>query len=243
MNLPLGWLQLRHRPVRLMVALSGIAFAVLLVMMQVGFRSALFESAVRFHERFDYDIGEYRVDYAIDTLDERYFPKTGLLANLKLVKSDQSLGADQEFDQAQLVAFNAWTADRHTFFAGIEYDVSSDDEIPLYALYSGGGFPRLSGYQYGELVGENFGLLMTGYRYQMLQNSIFPGYVGATLEYGNVSRDRTDVFSDGLLNGSVYIGIDSLIGPFYLGVGAGPGGRYTGFMTIGSIFINDSLIQ
>ena len=44
MNLPLGWLQLRHRPVRLLVALSGIAFAVLLVMMQVGFRAALFES-------------------------------------------------------------------------------------------------------------------------------------------------------------------------------------------------------
>jgi putative ABC transport system permease protein len=62
MNLPLGWLQLRHRPVRLMVALSGIAFAVLLVMMQVGFRSALFESAVRFHERFDYDIALFSPD-------------------------------------------------------------------------------------------------------------------------------------------------------------------------------------
>ncbi len=56
MNLPLGWLQLRHRPVRLLVALSGIGFAVLLIMMQLGFRSALFESAVRFHERLNYDI-------------------------------------------------------------------------------------------------------------------------------------------------------------------------------------------
>jgi putative ABC transport system permease protein len=52
----LGWLQLKHKPLRLAVALSGIAFAVLLIMMQLGFRSALFESAVRFHERFDYDI-------------------------------------------------------------------------------------------------------------------------------------------------------------------------------------------
>ena len=56
MNLPIGWLQLRHRPVRLMVALAGIAFAVLLIMMQLGFRSALFESAVRIHERLNYDI-------------------------------------------------------------------------------------------------------------------------------------------------------------------------------------------
>jgi len=58
----LGWLQLKHKPVRLIVALSGISFAVLLIMMQLGFRSALFESAVRFHERFDYDIALFSPD-------------------------------------------------------------------------------------------------------------------------------------------------------------------------------------
>jgi putative ABC transport system permease protein len=58
----LGWLQLRHKPLRLAVALSGIAFAVLLIMMQLGFRSALFESAVRFHERFAYDIALFSPD-------------------------------------------------------------------------------------------------------------------------------------------------------------------------------------
>ncbi|MCU0989982.1 MAG: hypothetical protein MUE63_10455 [Xanthomonadales bacterium] len=58
----LGWLQLRHKPLRLAVALSGIAFAVLLIMMQLGFRSALFESAARFHERFDYDIALFSPD-------------------------------------------------------------------------------------------------------------------------------------------------------------------------------------
>ena len=41
---------------------SGIAFAVLLIMMQLGFRSALFESAVRFHERMDYDIALFSPD-------------------------------------------------------------------------------------------------------------------------------------------------------------------------------------
>jgi hypothetical protein len=58
----LGWLQLRHKPLRLAVALSGIAFAVLLILMQLGFRSALFESAVRFHERLDYDIALFSPD-------------------------------------------------------------------------------------------------------------------------------------------------------------------------------------
>jgi putative ABC transport system permease protein len=62
MRAPIGWLQLTHKPLRLLVALSGIAFAVLLIMMQLGFRSALFESAVRFHERFDYDIALFSPD-------------------------------------------------------------------------------------------------------------------------------------------------------------------------------------
>ena len=59
---PLGWMQLRHRPLRLLVALAGIGFAVLLIMMQLGFRSALFESAVRYHERFRYDIALFSPD-------------------------------------------------------------------------------------------------------------------------------------------------------------------------------------
>ena len=62
MSPPLGWLQLKHKPLRLIVALCGIAFAVLLIMMQLGFRSALFESAVRFHEKFDYDIALFSPD-------------------------------------------------------------------------------------------------------------------------------------------------------------------------------------
>jgi len=62
MNAPLGWKQLRHKPWRLAVALLGIAFAVLLIMMQLGFREALFESAVRYHERFNYDIALFSPD-------------------------------------------------------------------------------------------------------------------------------------------------------------------------------------
>src|SRR5690606_37796179 len=62
MRAPLGWAQLTHRPMRLVVAVAGVAFAVLLIMMQLGFRSALFESAVRFHERLEYDIALFSPD-------------------------------------------------------------------------------------------------------------------------------------------------------------------------------------
>lgn len=58
----LGWMQLKHRPMRLLVAVGGIGFAVLLILMQLGFRAALFESAVRFHERLEYDIALFSPD-------------------------------------------------------------------------------------------------------------------------------------------------------------------------------------
>jgi putative ABC transport system permease protein len=38
------------------VALAGVAFAVVLVSMQLGFRSAMYESAVRYHEHLRYDL-------------------------------------------------------------------------------------------------------------------------------------------------------------------------------------------
>lgn len=39
LRVPLGWQQLRHRPLRLLVAVTGIGFAVLLIMMLLGYRT------------------------------------------------------------------------------------------------------------------------------------------------------------------------------------------------------------
>lgn len=54
--IPLGWLQLWNRKLRFLVALLGIAFAVMLILMQLGFRASLFDSAIRLHRTFVYDV-------------------------------------------------------------------------------------------------------------------------------------------------------------------------------------------
>jgi NTE family protein len=196
-----------------------------------------------FADPFDFNRGEYQVRALYDSQDDRYFPKSGLLARFVATRSDSALGADQNYNQYETRLFDAWTRDRHTFFAALEYDISSNDPIPIQSLYQAGGFPRLSGFSYDELIGENFGMVLGGYRYQLLESSILPGYLGGTIEYGNVARHRSDVFSDGILNGSVYFGVDSIVGPLYLGVGFAEGGRYSGFLTIGSIFVGESLVR
>ena len=61
-KIPLGWMQLRHQKLRLLVALSGIAFAVVLILMQLGFRSSLFESAVRYQQKLNYDLAIFSTE-------------------------------------------------------------------------------------------------------------------------------------------------------------------------------------
>ncbi|TAE59962.1 MAG: FtsX-like permease family protein [Nostocales cyanobacterium] len=55
-KIPLSWLQLTREKIRLAVALSGIAFADILMFMQLGFRDALYYSNVRMHTSLKGDI-------------------------------------------------------------------------------------------------------------------------------------------------------------------------------------------
>ncbi|MBE9236567.1 FtsX-like permease family protein [Anabaena aphanizomenioides LEGE 00250] len=55
-KIPLSWLQLTREKTRLAVALSGIAFADILMFMQLGFRDALYYSNVRMHSSLKGDI-------------------------------------------------------------------------------------------------------------------------------------------------------------------------------------------
>lgn len=53
---PLGWKQLIHAKGRLAIATAGVAFAVLLIFMQLGFMNMLFDSAVSIHRKLNADI-------------------------------------------------------------------------------------------------------------------------------------------------------------------------------------------
>lgn len=75
--LPLGWLQLKYQKLRLLSATLGIAFAVILIFVQLEFREAIFVSAVRYHNSLDYDLMMVspKTDYL---LAARAFPRNRL---------------------------------------------------------------------------------------------------------------------------------------------------------------------
>ena len=73
----LAWLQLRHQKVRLAVAIAGVAFAVILMFMQLGFQDALFRSAVNVHQRLTGDLFFFHPNYNVLAFPT-YFPRARL---------------------------------------------------------------------------------------------------------------------------------------------------------------------
>lgn len=55
-KIPLSWLQLTREKPRLLVALAGIAFADILMFMQLGFQAALYDSTTRLHKSLRADL-------------------------------------------------------------------------------------------------------------------------------------------------------------------------------------------
>src|SRR5687767_9164990 len=62
-RIPLAWLQLTNEKLRLAAALAGIAFAVILMLMQLGLQAALLDAAVLHYNVFDAEIVLYSSQY------------------------------------------------------------------------------------------------------------------------------------------------------------------------------------
>jgi NTE family protein len=187
-------------------------------------------------QRSNFDAGEYVLNLQYDRLDDRYFPSDGSYLKFDYFDSDESLGSDSQFEQIDAFAMHVWTRSRHNFLIGARYATTLDENAPPYALFRGGGFLHLSGLHENEIAGQNFGEVLTGYRFEIGRKFGYPAYAGATLEYGNATEDRSDIWDEGILNGSFYFGVRSPLGPLYVGLGLADEGRHTYFVHIGNPF-------
>ena len=80
-RIPLAWLQLTYEKLRLMAALAGIAFAVILMLLQLGLAASLFDAAVLLYERFEADLVlvSPQFEYIVQT---KSFPRQRLYQTL-----------------------------------------------------------------------------------------------------------------------------------------------------------------
>lgn len=185
----------------------------------------------------DMDIGEASVDATVDRLDSIFLPRNGYFARGRYTVSRRALGADTDFEQGDLDAIVAKSFGKHSLQLGLRYHVTTSGIAPIQSLYRLGGYSRLVGYQPNELTGQDYAVLLAGYSYRIRKVFNRDAVVGTLLEYGNAWQDRSRMaFSDGVLNGSIYIGLDSWLGPLMFGIGGREGGERNIFVELGHGF-------
>ena len=170
------------------------------------------------------DVGEAYLEFGLDKLDHRYFPRKGRAGTVTYARGIDALGADSPYTKWTLDWIQAGSVDRHTLGLQLLAGSFITDDAPLQEQFQLGGFQRLSGLTRDELIGPHMRFMNLIYRYR-LDNEISatldtPVYLGSTLEWGNVWDQRSNISADdAILAASLYLGIDTKFGPLYFGYG------------------------
>ena len=174
---------------------------------------------------------------AVDTFDNLYFPTEGQAGHLEYRHYDRALGSEERFEQIEGRWTHAWTTGRNTLLFHAQFTYGFDDEAPIYANPTLGGFMQLSGYDRYELSGKHAAYGFVGVlRHLTSPASVVPLYFGATFEAGNVWQQDDDFGRDWIAAGSLFLGADTYLGPLYLGLGLAENDHQSVFLYLGAPF-------
>lgn len=182
---------------------------------------------------FGFDDGSLRLIFYLDTLDSANFPRRGWVGTAFATTSDTLLGASTDYDQAGFSVFNSFSWGRNSFLTGLRLAGTFGGEESIQSYYRLGGFLNLSGFNQNELAGANLALARAIYLRE-LGTGLVRTYAGASLEFGNVWDERSEIRFDSLRVGSsLFLGADTFIGPIYLGYGFADGGFGALYLMLG----------
>jgi len=187
----------------------------------------------------NFDVGGLRARLRFDTLDKPWFPGDGVRADIEWRQSNPSLGGDDRYDLVELSMETVQTRGKSTFGFGLDFQTTLSFAGAVQDLFRLGGFQRLSGYERGAISGPHAAVAKLLY-YRRIGESpggLFdaPVYLGASLETGNVWQDRSDMsLASSKLHGSLFLGMDSYIGPMFFAAGLGEGGLSNFYLFFGA---------
>jgi NTE family protein len=196
--------------------------------------------------RDEFDSHNYFAQFRYDTLDNVNFPRHGSSFGIGWVGERQRSGDAGSADLLHydhLYAHSWGNGKRNTGILWASAGVRLDDDTDLVRSYFPlGGFLNMSGISPETLVGPNFAVVRAIY-YRQVGEGGGPGfldvpvYLGASLEQGNVWNSRSDVsFSSARTNGSVFVGLDTILGPVYFATGFDDEGGSAYYLFLGRTF-------
>lgn len=184
--------------------------------------------------------GGYSIRWQTDTLDNLNFPTSGHRGSLTFRDALTELGSDQDFRTLGLDVAHAFTWGQYSIIPRVRLAGKLSGELGIQDLFLLGGFLNLSGYQPGQLSGQYVALGEVIYMYRLTDTSAaftIPVFAGGSLEVGGAWNEYGDVSLDSLIPaGSLFLGVDTPLGPLYMAGGYAEGGNASLYLLLGKLF-------
>ena len=192
------------------------------------------QPTLKFNEAF------YTLQIDRDTLDNVNFPRSGDAARIIWRQSEPDLGADERYQQLEVRASRAFARGPHSLQLGGFLGRTNDDVDVAQSSFILGGMGEFSGFRENGLAGQNYNLARAIYYRRLNPSSMpltIPMYLGGTLEYGRVYNRGHNGLDTGYIGaGSLLLGMDTFLGPLFLGIGANEEGESAIYMNLGQTF-------
>ena len=182
------------------------------------------------------EMGGVTARVRVDTLDNLRFPRSGYEADVQVYASRHGLGASDDYSKLSASFGTAFAAGPHSVQFGVRGAKGlGGAALPVYEIFSLGGFLQLSGYRTGELLGREMTFARMVYNYRVSAPGLLDGaYVGVSLEAGRIGDSVTGAQRSSTRRGaSLYFAFDSPLGPVYLAYGRGDSNHQAAYFFLG----------
>lgn len=189
-----------------------------------------------------FDLQDYFVRFTYDQLDNVNFPHSGQQAMLQWSGNRDAAGVAQTSDQVTASYLGAYSFGRNTLSFSAAGGTTLQSHITdINLLFPLGGFLNLSGLRADSLLGPDFGIARALYYRQIGRGGLgyfdVPTYLGMSLEMGNVWQTRSAAsFGNTQKDASVFLGLDTLLGPLYIATGFDQHGNEAFYLFLGRTF-------
>jgi NTE family protein len=191
-----------------------------------------------------YNNGEYFFKFSYDQLDNVHFPRAGQSFDIQWDADRTNLGGDTAFDRVSVDWLAAASRGRNTLLLWASAGATLDGRLKpsdVQDFYSLGGFFNLSGLAPQSLLGPNYAIARAIYFRKISRGGEgffeFPVYVGMSLELGNTWERRSEIsYGSAHKDASVFLAIDTLLGPVYVGSGYDQSGNAGYYLFLGRTF-------
>jgi NTE family protein len=189
----------------------------------------------------DFDFGQYFLRFSFDKLDSVFFPRHGELLTFEWNGTRETLGSARDNDRMEFNWLVARSLGRNTLIASLAGGTTLAGQPAVQDLFSLGGFLNLSGITRDAITGPHYGMARLVYLRKLGAGGEgflnVPLYVGVSLEAGNVWMERRDMsFGSARKDGAIFMGLDTLLGPVYLGAGFDEEGTSAYYLFLGRSF-------